>query len=134
MPLTLQEATHIIAGALEKAEEFGIKVSVAVCDAGGRLVAFNRMDGAVWASIFSSQGKAAASAAFGRPSLEVAEWAETPLVQRLVTGESSVMVLSQGGVPIIRQGVLEGACGVGGGTGKQDEECALAGVAKGLDT
>jgi uncharacterized protein GlcG (DUF336 family) len=40
------------------------------------------------------------------------------------------MIASQGGVPIIKHGVAEGACGVGGGTAQQDEDCARAGVAK----
>jgi uncharacterized protein GlcG (DUF336 family) len=31
---------------------------------------------------------------------------------------------------IIRNGVVDGACGVGGGTAQQDEDCARAGVAK----
>jgi len=33
-------------------------------------------------------------------------------------------------VPIIRNGVVEGACCVGGGTAQQDEDCARDGVAK----
>ena len=66
MPLTLAEANQIVQGALDKARELNIRISVAVCDAGGRLVAFNRMDGASWASGYGSQGKAIASAAFGR--------------------------------------------------------------------
>jgi uncharacterized protein GlcG (DUF336 family) len=32
-------------------------------------------------------------------------------------------------VPIIRNSVVEGACGTGGGTSQQDEDCARAGVA-----
>jgi glc operon protein GlcG len=36
----------------------------------------------------------------------------------------------QGAVPIFRSGVLVGACGVGGGTAQEDEDCARAGVAK----
>jgi uncharacterized protein GlcG (DUF336 family) len=43
-----------------------IRISAAVCDAGGRLVAFQRMNNAIWASAYASQGKAVASAAFGR--------------------------------------------------------------------
>ncbi len=39
------------------------------------------------------------------------------------------MIPGQGAVPILRNGVVEGACGVGGGTGQEDEECAKAGVA-----
>ena len=40
------------------------------------------------------------------------------------------MIPGQGAMPIIRHGVLDGACGVGGGTSQQDEDCARAGVAK----
>ena len=39
------------------------------------------------------------------------------------------MILSQGAVPIMRDGVVVGAVGTGGGTGEQDEECAAAGAA-----
>jgi len=36
-----------------------------------------------------------------------------------------------GGRPgIIRNGAVEGACGVGGGTAQQDEDCARAGIAQ----
>jgi glc operon protein GlcG len=40
------------------------------------------------------------------------------------------MIMGQGAVPILRKGVIEGACGVGGGTSQQDEDCARAGVAQ----
>ena len=39
------------------------------------------------------------------------------------------MILSQGAVPIEKEGQIIGAVGVGGGTGEQDEECAAAGAA-----
>ena len=38
------------------------------------------------------------------------------------------MIMGQGGFPIIRDGVVEGGRGVGGGTSQQDEDCARAGV------
>ena len=38
------------------------------------------------------------------------------------------MILGQGAVPIQRNGVVIGACGVGGGTAQEDEDCARAGV------
>ena len=78
MALTLAEANQIVQGAVDKAREMNIRISVAVCDAGGRLVAFNRMDGAIWGSVYGSQGKAVASAGFARPSGELAERAGSP--------------------------------------------------------
>ncbi len=128
MPLTLAEANRIAEGALAKAEELGIRINVAVCDAGGRLVAFQRMDGAVWAGAYGSQGKAIASAAFARPSGELTERAEHPTFRGIVAAAGGHMILGQGAVPILRDGVTEGACGVGGGTAQEDEDCARAGV------
>jgi uncharacterized protein GlcG (DUF336 family) len=130
MALTLVEANRVLQAAIDKAKEINIKISAAVCDSGGRLVAFNRMDGAIWASVYGSQGKAVASAAFGRPSGELQERAGSPIIQGIAAAEGGHMIPSMGAVPIIRNGVVEGACGVGGGTSQQDEDCARAGVAK----
>ncbi len=128
--MTLEEANRIVEGAIAKAKELNIRVSVAVCDAGGRLVAFQRMTNAIWASAYGSQGKAIASAAFGRPSGVLAERAHQPTPAGIAAAEGGHMIMGQGAVPIIRNGVIEGACGVGGGTAQQDEDCAAAGVAK----
>lgn len=129
MEITLEEANKVAQGAIAKAEELGIKINVAVCDGGGRLVAFQRMTHAMWAGSFGSQGKAMASAAFGRPSGDLTERANTPTLRGIVAVEGDHMMLGQGGVPIVRDGVTIGACGVGGGTGEEDEICAKAGVA-----
>ncbi|RPH77528.1 MAG: heme-binding protein, partial [Candidatus Rokuibacteriota bacterium] len=81
MALTLVEANQVVQGAIDKAREMNIRISVAVCDAGGRLMAFNRMDNAIWASVYGCQGKAIASVAFGRASGELAERAGSPIIQ-----------------------------------------------------
>ena len=61
--ISLNQANRVLRATLKKAEELNIKVSAAVVDDGGRPVAFQRMDGAIWASAYGSQGKAVASAA-----------------------------------------------------------------------
>jgi uncharacterized protein GlcG (DUF336 family) len=128
MSLTLDEANRIIAGAIAKARALNIRISVAVCDAGGRLLAFQRMDNAIWASAYGSQGKAVASAAFGRPSGELTARAEHPTPRGIAAASGGAMIMGQGAVPIIRDGIILGACGVGGGTAQEDEDCARAGV------
>lgn len=130
MTITLAEANKVIAGAVTKAEAIGAKMNIAVCDAGGRLVAFQRMDGAMWAGSFGSQGKAIASAAFGRPSGDLTPRAEHPTLRGIAMAEGNHMFYGQGAVPIFRGGVLIGACGVGGGTAQEDEDCARAGAEK----
>ena len=126
--ITLEEANTVIAGAIAKAEEQETKMSIAVVDAGGRLVSFARMDGAIWAGVYGSTGKAIASAAFKRPSGFFQEMADRPIFQGIKAGEGDHMILSQGAVPIMRDGETIGAVGVGGGTGQQDEDCAQAGA------
>ena len=128
MALTLAEANQVIQGAINQARDMKIRISVAVCDAGGRLIAFNRMDGAIWGSVYGCQGKAIASVAFGRASGELQERAGAPIIQGIMAAEGGHMIPSQGAVPIMRDGVAVGACGVGGGTAQQDEDCARAGV------
>ena len=130
MAISLEEANRIVEGALAQAAELNIKVSAAVVDGGGRLIAMQRMDGAIWASAYGCQGKAVASAAFGRASGEMQERATQPTPAGINAASGGEMIMGQGAVPIIRNGVIEGACGVGGGTSQQDEDCASAGVAK----
>ena len=130
MALTLEEANRVVQGALAKAKQLNIKVSAAVCDSGGRLVAFGRMDNAIWASVYGSQGKAIASAAFGRTSGEMQARADQPTPRGIAAAEGGHMIMGQGAVPIIRNGVVIGACGVGGGTSQEDEDCARAGAEK----
>jgi glc operon protein GlcG len=95
MGLTLEEANRIIRGALAKAEQLNIKVSAAVCDSGGRLIALQRMDNAIWASAYGSQGKAVASAAFGRPSGEMSERADQPTPRGIAAAEGGHMIMGQ---------------------------------------
>ena len=128
MTLTLEEANRVAEAALDKAKNLNIKISVAVCDGGGRLVAFQRMDNTIWASAYGSQGKAVASASFGMPSGDLTERADHPTFRGIAAAEGGHMIMGQGAVPIVRNGVIEGACGVGGGTGEEDEVCARAGV------
>ena len=128
MSLTLEEANRVLAGALDKARQLNIRISAAVVDAGGRLVAFQRMDNAIWASAYGSQGKAVASAAFGRASGEMQARADAPTPRGIALAEGGHMIMGQGALPILRNGVLIGACGVGGGTAQEDEDCARAGI------
>ena len=129
MPLTLQEANRVAAAAIAHAESLGILICVSVSDAGGRLVAFQRMDGAIWAAVYGSQGKAAASAAFARPSGDLTERADHPTFRGIAAADGGRLIYGQGAVPIMRGGKVIGACGVGGGTGQEDEDCARAGAA-----
>ncbi len=129
MFLRLDEAKRIAEGAIEKANEFDIKISVAVCETGGKLLVFKRMDGAEWAGVYASKGKALASAAFNLSSGRI-PGAQSHNHQQIARNEGGHMIIAKGAAAIYREGDVIGACGVYGGTEEQDEQCARAGIAK----
>ena len=67
-PISLYRAQAVIQAAVEEARKRNWKMNVAVADSGGNLVAFQRMDGAMLASIQIAQHKARAAATFRRPT------------------------------------------------------------------
>src|SRR5580658_7385174 len=67
-PITLARAEAVIHAAVAEAKRRNWKMHVAVADAGGNLVAFERMHGAMLASIQIAQHKARAAATFRRPA------------------------------------------------------------------
>ena len=127
--ITLEEAVRICDGAIARANELGITVAVSVVDSGTNLVALHRMDGTLILAIEGSRGKAVASVIFGQPSGELEARAERPVMKALQIQYGGKFIMGQGAVPILRAGALIGACGVGGGTSEEDEECASAGIA-----
>ena len=66
MPLTLQEAQIVIAGAHERAAKIGALVTLAVVNEGGHLQALGRMSGAAPLSARIAETKAASVALFRR--------------------------------------------------------------------
>ena len=128
-PLTLDEAARMLSKARAKAEEIGIRVTMAVLDPRGDLVALHRMDGALWRSVPISQGKAAASAAWDTPSGELAERWDQPVVRAFAMMENGRLIPGQGALPIRRpDGTMVGAIGVSGARPAQDEAVAQAGL------
>lgn len=127
MALTLADAQRMIQAAIAKAQAMQVKLSVAVCDTGGNLIAFSRMDGCIVVSATVAQGKAAASAGFGRPSSALQ--ADSPVIQAVIAATGGKMLPARGAVPVYKAGELVGAIGASGATAEQDEECAQAGAA-----
>jgi glc operon protein GlcG len=67
-PISLDRAQTVIHAAVAEAKKRDWKMNVAVVDSGGNLVAFQRMDGAMLASIQIAEHKARAGATFRRPT------------------------------------------------------------------
>ena len=126
--ITLAEANHAIAAALARAQNMKMKIAVSVCDKGGQLVAFQRMDGAFSESIAFAIGQAIAAAASRKPSGDKDEVLDLQSVWR-VAGAGLPVIAGRGGLPITRNAQTVGAIGVSGSaTDQEDEQCAKAGV------
>jgi glc operon protein GlcG len=65
-PVSLDQAQAVIQAAVAEAKTHNWKMNIAVVDSGGKLVAFQRMDGAMLASIQIAEHKARAAATFRR--------------------------------------------------------------------
>ena len=129
MSIRLAEANRAIQVALAKAHNLAVNISVTVCDADGRLVAFQRMDGTFAEADRASIGKALASVRSGRPSGDESIEGSEHFRAATIIGEGAALMRRPGGLPIIRAGQVEGAIGVAGATDEQCVECAFAGIA-----
>lgn len=131
--ITLEKANAIIAGAFAKGTEAKLKpLSVAVVDAGGHLIAFQRSDGASFARALISTGKAAGALALGVSSRKLGEMAEERpwFVGAFAASAQHPVIPAAGGVIVAgSDGIAIGAVGVTGDTSDNDEIAALAGIA-----
>lgn len=132
MPLTLQEAHTIIAGAHERAAKIDAQVTVAIVDEGGNLQALGRMTGAAPLSARIAETKAATVALFRRDGAVLRKMQETsPAFFAQLHEAVRVPILVGAGAALIRRGdTILGALSVSGGTAPgQDDECAEAALA-----
>lgn len=128
--VSCESAAKIAQGAVEKANELGIKINVAVTDSSGVLMAFLRMPGAFLHSIDISIDKAYTAASFGFPTSQWMSIIQDDPALREGIVQRERLVIFGGGVPIHIDGDLIGGVGVSGGSAEEDEICALAGISK----
>src|ERR1700678_3854716 len=127
LPISLDRAQAVIHAAVAEARRRNWKMNVAVTDSGGHLVAFQRMDGAMLASIQIAEHKARAAATFRRPTKVFEDGIQLMHLNYLLAFDG--VIASRGGIPLIDQGVIIGAIGRSGGTDSQDEVVSKAGAA-----
>ena len=126
-PITLERALAVIQAAVAEAKKRNWKMNVAVADSGGNLVAFQRMDGAMLASIQIAEHKARAAATFRRPTKEFEIGVNVMHLNYLLAFDG--VIASRGGIPLIENGSIIGAIGSSGGADSQDEIVSNAGAA-----
>jgi|HubBroStandDraft_6_1064221.scaffolds.fasta_scaffold02252_8 glc operon protein GlcG len=129
--LTLEGARAVMAAAQRRAVEIQRPMNIAVMDAGGHLLAFERMDGAKLSSIRISILKARSSAVRAAPTAPslTGDQVNILLSAALAVASPGELTPIRGGVPLIVDGQIVGAIGVSAGTEDQDVDVARAGAA-----
>ncbi len=133
-PADARRRRAIIAGAAAKSQAMGIKENIAVVDDGGHLIAFERMEGARPASVYTALTKATTAATMRQPSGPFPPGTTKPdpllniSLQNAAAASGGKITTLYGGVPVVVDGQVIGAVGVGGGTGEQDAQVARAGI------
>ena len=122
LKLTIDGAMKLLDAAMTKARDMQVPECIAVVDAGGHLLAFARMDGAFALSIDTALMKAMTAASYGIPTGDIAAGIDI----KLAIATQGKRVNLPGGLPVIVDGHVIGAIGVGSGTGEQDRQVAAA--------
>ena len=127
MNSNLDLALELIVAAKEKATEIGVPMVIAVVDAGGNLVALQRMDQALLVSIDIAINKAYTAVAIKIPTHELAKVAQPgqPLFG-IHNADGGRVVIFGGGFPLKLNNEIIGGIGVSGGSVEEDIRCAEA--------
>jgi len=130
--LSLAKAKIIVDTAIDKAVELNLKpLGIAVLDAGGHLVAFQRQDGASFLRPQMASGKAFGALALGMGSRKLDAFArDRPHLMAGVSDVSGGRIVPVPGGVLIRDGAgaILGAVGISGDTSDNDEAAAIAGI------
>lgn len=130
--ITLDQAKTMIAVARETGRTLGLKpLSVAVLDAGGHLLAFEREDGASPGRFEIARGKAFGAVMLGMPgSAQMARAEDQAYFMAAVNGAFGGKVIPVPGGVLVKDasGAVIGAVGVTGDTSDNDAKAAMAGI------
>ncbi len=128
--LSAAGAKIALAAAERAAAQKKLKVSIAIVDNAGNLIAFQRTDGACVTSIEAAMRKARTAVHLGAP---------TKVFEDLLHGGMTSLLAfefispSQGGIPLMLGGLAIGGIGCSGGSGADDEALANTGAAAFMD-
>jgi uncharacterized protein GlcG (DUF336 family) len=123
--LTLEDAKRIATAAEAEARKNDWRVVIAVVDDGGHLLYLQRSHETQFGSVETAIMKAHAAIAFQRPT-KTSE--DAVLSGRLIHLALPGVIPAEGGVPLVRDGIVIGALGISGVRSVQDGQVAAAGV------
>ncbi|GHO75446.1 hypothetical protein KSD_32170 [Ktedonobacter sp. SOSP1-85] len=133
MSISIDIARKILEASKQRARELRSPVSIAIVDAGGHLVLFERMMSPYgWATGNISIAKASTAVMFNQSTDSVAQWGSSipGFASSLAEMTHGNFIMAAGGWPIRVNGATVGGIGVSGGNAPgRDDEIARAGLA-----
>lgn len=130
MNISLEQAQKVVAAAIAKSVEMGVKMDIAVIDSGTNLTAFARMDGAWIGSIDIAMKKAKTARYFDMPTGVIGTLSQPGGALYNIELSNGGLISFPGGLPIANAaGEIIGAIGVSGSSVEDDHAVAEAGVA-----
>ncbi len=133
MSMSIDTARRILEASKQRARELRSPVSIAIVDAGGHLVLFERMMSPYgWATGNISIAKASTAVMFNQSTDAVAQWGGgiPGFASSMATMTEGKFIMAAGGWPIRSGGATIGGIGVSGGNAPgRDDEIARAGIA-----
>jgi uncharacterized protein GlcG (DUF336 family) len=131
--LTLTQARSLIDAALSAARAHGFKpMGVVVVDAAAQMLAAAREEGASALRLDIALGKAGAAIGMGTNSRVLAQRAkDMPVFFSAIASTAKPAFIPQTGAVLVidEAGSVIGAAGASGGTGDEDEQIVIAGIA-----
>jgi len=125
-PISLDMAKRVVSAAEAYAKSHGFPVVIAVFDSTGHLAVLHRLDQSNLGAVALAQRKAETAVRFRRPT-KVFEDIVAGGGMRLLSIASDVIAL-EGGLPLLRDGLVIGSIGVSGLTSAEDAQVAQAGA------
>lgn len=129
MNITYNEASKALNASIEKAKTLNVKVSIAIVDAGGHLVAFARLD-SVYGVIDFALKKARTAVMFGVDSEMMGTIISGADIHGygMLNSNEGLLTIAGGVVIKNKTGDIIGAIASSGGSTEQDKEIASAGI------
>jgi uncharacterized protein GlcG (DUF336 family) len=131
--ISIELARRIVEASKQRARELQSPVSIAIVDAGGHLVLFERMMAPYgWATGNISLAKANTAVMFNQSTDAIAQWGSgiPGFASSMASMTDGKFIMAAGGWPIRANGATIGGIGVSGGNAPgRDDEIARAGLA-----
>jgi len=125
-PITLEAAQRVVSAAEAFAKAKGWPVVIAVFDSTGHLTVLHRLDQANLGAVELAQRKAETAVRFRRPT-KVFEEIVAGGGMRLLSVAADIIAL-EGGLPLMKDGLVVGSIGVSGMASGDDAQVAQAGA------